>query len=289
MDAGHQLEKVAQFGPQRQVGVQALDVQVDLLDLDLGDVHEHVGFGAGRAALQPIAPITPAALPGWATISPAVPAPSRPVGWCAALLLAALLVAFLAQLLSWVLVVGGLGLLLRHGPLPAPAHCHAHPVAACSIPPNQPPVPACVQPPRSSSAPDVAAMAESALGRRPRGGGAARRLTSACRRAPPNPTLLAAAAAARPAERPSHRRPRPRARAAWNAASSSASALPSASPTVGVRRRRTRLARTATIPSAGPNPASNSHRSRRDRPASGLRPRPRARRAPRLPSPEEPT
>ncbi len=38
VDTGHQLEKVAQFGPQRQVGVQALDVQVDLLDLDLGDV-----------------------------------------------------------------------------------------------------------------------------------------------------------------------------------------------------------------------------------------------------------
>jgi hypothetical protein len=93
MDAGHQLEKVAQFGPQRQVGVQALDVQVDFLDLDLGDVHEHVGFGAGRAALRPVAP---AALPGWATIAPAVPAPSGAVGWCAALLLAALLVAFLA-------------------------------------------------------------------------------------------------------------------------------------------------------------------------------------------------
>src|SRR5215211_4884361 len=93
MDAGHQLEKVAQFGPQRQVGVQTLDVQVDLLDLDLGDVHEHVGFGAGLAALQPVAPTT---LPGWATTSPAVPAPSRAVGGCAALLLAALLVAFLA-------------------------------------------------------------------------------------------------------------------------------------------------------------------------------------------------
>jgi hypothetical protein len=83
---------------------------------------------------------------------------------------------------------------------------------------------------------------------------------------------------------------------------------------VGARRRRTRPARTATIPSAEPNPASNSHRSRPDRPASGTRPlasrsraaadlaggavaarnratgpRPRARRAPRLPSPEEPT
>jgi hypothetical protein len=34
MDAGHQLEKIAQFGPQRQVGIQALDVQVDLLDLE---------------------------------------------------------------------------------------------------------------------------------------------------------------------------------------------------------------------------------------------------------------
>jgi hypothetical protein len=75
------------------VGVQALDVQVDLLDLDLGDVHEHVWFGAGLRALQPVAPIT---LPGWAAIAPAVPAPSRAVGRRAALLLAALLVAFLA-------------------------------------------------------------------------------------------------------------------------------------------------------------------------------------------------
>jgi len=76
------------------VRVQALDVQVDLLDLDPGDVHEHVGFGTGLGAPQPAAPTV---LPGSAAIAAAVRAPLRAIGWRAALFFAALLVALLLQ------------------------------------------------------------------------------------------------------------------------------------------------------------------------------------------------
>jgi hypothetical protein len=118
-----------------------------------------------------------------------------------------------------------------------------------------------------------------------------------------------------PPSDPNHRRPRPRGSAAWKAARSSPSARRSTSPRVGARRRRRRPARIPTTTSSTePNPASDSHRSRPDSPACGTRPvasrsradadrvggavtarrratgpRPRARRAPRLRSPDVPT
>ena len=51
MDAGNDLHQVRDLGSQGQVRIQVLDVEVDLPDVDLGNIDEDVGLIARIAAL----------------------------------------------------------------------------------------------------------------------------------------------------------------------------------------------------------------------------------------------
>jgi hypothetical protein len=52
VDTGHDLEEVRQLGAKREVGLQLLDVDVDLVDVHLVDVYEDIRVVARLAALE---------------------------------------------------------------------------------------------------------------------------------------------------------------------------------------------------------------------------------------------
>jgi hypothetical protein len=52
VDARDDLEQVCQLRTQREMGLELLDVDIDLVDLDLADVDEDIGVRARLAALQ---------------------------------------------------------------------------------------------------------------------------------------------------------------------------------------------------------------------------------------------
>ncbi|GAB3217758.1 hypothetical protein GCM10027452_40200 [Micromonospora halotolerans] len=58
------MEQATQPGAQGHVGVQVVDLDADVVDLEVGDLEDHVRVGHGRAAVVPTGGRARVALPG---------------------------------------------------------------------------------------------------------------------------------------------------------------------------------------------------------------------------------